>query len=62
MGLLVRRALIPFGPAFQRLAAGAAQAGDEAAIRNALAQARIFVVSIWLALIAAAGLGFATPT
>lgn len=60
-GLLIRRALGPFGPAFARLAAGEAGAEENAAIRASLAHAKIYVLTIWAALIAAAALGVFTP-
>jgi hypothetical protein len=62
MGLCVRLALKPFGPAFAKLAAGANDAESDRALRLSLDRARPFVLMIWLALAAAAWLGLATPT
>lgn len=62
MGLLVRAALSPFGPAFVSLAAKGPSAEGDAAISASLARARPFVVAIWIALVAAAALGVATPS
>lgn len=61
MGLCVRAALAPFGPAYARLASGAAGPQDNRAIRSALGRARPFVVVIWIALAGAAFLGVLTP-
>ncbi|MFP4518880.1 MAG: hypothetical protein ACLFQ5_05440 [Oceanicaulis sp.] len=60
-GLLIRRALAPFGPAFAALAAGKAGQAENAAIRDSLAHAKRYVLTIWAALIAAAALGVYTP-
>lgn len=61
MGLLVRVALTPFGPAFVALATSGPTAEGDAAIRGALDRARPFVVAIWISLTLAAVLGVATP-
>ncbi|MGJ3230867.1 MAG: hypothetical protein ACFE0P_03640 [Oceanicaulis sp.] len=60
-GLMIRRALKPFGPAFAALAQGKAGVAENAAIRASLAHAKIYVLTIWAALIAAAALGVYTP-
>ncbi|MEQ8434707.1 MAG: hypothetical protein RIA71_10740 [Oceanicaulis sp.] len=60
-GLLIRRALAPFGPAFGLLAAGKAGEAENAAIRASLAHAKRYVLIIWAALIAASALGVYTP-
>ncbi|MGX6648537.1 hypothetical protein ACWCOP_11420 [Maricaulaceae bacterium MS644] len=60
-GLLIRRALGPFGPAFAQLAKGDAGPAENAAIRASLAHAKIYVLTIWAALLAAAALGVYTP-
>ena len=56
-GLLVRRVLKPFGPAFARLAAGKVGDADNRAIRESLGSTRPFVVTIWIGLLASAALG-----
>ncbi|NWG72408.1 MAG: hypothetical protein HXY23_12505 [Parvularculaceae bacterium] len=61
MGLCVRATLAPFGPAFARLASGAPDADSDRTVRRCLARARVFVVLIWIALVAAAWLGVAAP-
>lgn len=61
MGLLVRRALKDFGPAFVKLATEGADPQTDAIIKSALAKARPAVVMIWIALALAAWLGIATP-
>jgi hypothetical protein len=60
-GLLIRRALTPFGPAFAKLAAGGAGPSENAAIRASLSHAKLYVLTIWTALLAAAALGVYTP-
>jgi hypothetical protein len=60
-GLMIRRALAPFGPAFAKLAAGKAGEAENETIRASLAHAKIYVLTIWAALIAAAALGVYTP-
>ena len=60
-GLMIRRALKPFGPAFAALAAGKAGAQENAAIKASLAHAKVYVLTIWAALIAASALGVYTP-
>ena len=62
MGLLIRRTLIPFGPAFGRLVAEGPSPEVDAALRAPIARARPFVLSIWAALLLAGYLGIATPT
>jgi hypothetical protein len=61
LGLFVRRALAPFGPAYAKLAGGTAGPEEDRAIRAALGRARPLVVAIWFALAAAAFLGAARP-
>lgn len=61
MGLCVRAALAPFAPAYVALATKGPTPESDAAIAGALARARPFVVAIWIALVAAASLGVATP-
>ena len=61
MGLLVRRALAPFGPAYVALATQGASPETDRAIAESLGRARPCVVAIWCALGAAAWLGLATP-
>jgi len=61
MGLAIRRALVPFGPAFGQLAAQGPTAESDAAISKAIGASRPFVIAIWIALIAAAALGVAAP-
>lgn len=60
-GLMIRRALAPFGPAFTRLAAGEAGAAENDAIAASLAHAKLYVLTLWAALIAAAVLGVYAP-
>lgn len=60
-GLMIRRALKPFGPAFAQLVAGKGDTATDAAIAASLAQAKPYVLIIWAALIAAAALGVWTP-
>jgi hypothetical protein len=60
-GLLIRRMLRPFGPAFGALAAGTAGEAEEAVIGQCLARARPVVLVLWLLLLAAAWLGIAQP-
>jgi hypothetical protein len=61
MGLLVRRFLAPFGPAYAKLASVGPDEATNTAIRSSLARARPAVMAIWAALVAAAWLGVATP-
>lgn len=60
-GLMIRRALKPFGPAFAKLSVG--QESDEVniVIAGTLADAKRYVIAIWAALLAAAALGVWTP-
>lgn len=60
-GLMIRRALKPFGPAFAKLRVG--QESDEVniVIAGTLADAKRYVIAIWAALLAAAALGVWTP-
>jgi hypothetical protein len=61
-GLMIRRALKPFGPAFAKLSVG--QESDEVniVIAGTLAHAKRYVIAIWAALLTAAALGVWTPT
>lgn len=61
MGLLVRASLRGFAPAFAALASQGPSPDTDAAISDALGKARPFVMVIWVALVAAAFLGVATP-
>lgn len=61
MGLLVRRVLVPFAPAFAKLASGDGDTETNQTIKRCLDRARPAVIAIWAALIAAAWLGVATP-
>lgn len=56
-GLLIRRGLRPFGPAFAALAQNRATDADNAAIRGSLASTRPFVVCIWIGLLINTALG-----
>lgn len=60
-GLMIRRTLAPFGPAFAQMSSG--QGGEEAdtVIAASLSNAKRYVFLIWAAVIAAAALGVATP-
>ncbi len=60
-GLLIRRALVRFGPAFGRLMHEGASADVDTEIARALDESRPLVVTIWLLLLAAAFLGLAKP-
>ncbi|MEM7501699.1 MAG: hypothetical protein AAF417_06625 [Pseudomonadota bacterium] len=51
-GLLIRRFLGPFGPAFAAVAQGTPTAADNVAIRETFAKTRPFVVTIWAGLLA----------
>jgi hypothetical protein len=61
-GLMIRRALAPFGPAFAQMASG--RGGEEAdrVVAASLSNAKRYVFVIWAAIIAAAALGVATPS
>lgn len=61
MGLLVRIALAPFGPAYVSLATNGPDPDTDRIIKTSLNRARPAVVMIWLALLLAAWLGLATP-
>ena len=61
MGLLVRIALAPFGPAYIALATNGPDPDTDRIIKTSLNRARPAVVMIWLALLLAAWLGLATP-
>lgn len=61
LGLWVRRALVPFGPAFSALAQGRAGPAEDAAIAASLARARLPVLAIWMLIATAALLGAVRP-
>lgn len=61
MGLLVRRALKPFGPAYVALATDGPSPDTDKIIKSSLDRARPAVMLIWAALLLAAWLGLATP-
>jgi hypothetical protein len=61
MGLLIRRRLHGFGPAFGRLMSEGPSPSVDAALRGSIEGARPFVLGIWAALVLAAWLGLATP-
>ncbi len=60
-GLLIRRALVRFGPAFGRLVQEGASPETDEEIARALDESRPLVVTIWLLLLVAAFLGLAKP-
>jgi hypothetical protein len=60
-GLLIRRALVRFGPAFGRLVQEGSSPEVNQEIARALDESRPLVVTIWLLLLAAAFLGLAKP-
>jgi hypothetical protein len=61
LGLAIRAALGPFGPAFGAMMAKGATPETDAAITAALDRARPMVMGIWALLLCAAFLGVATP-
>lgn len=61
MGLIVRKVLEPFGPAYKKLATVGADPETDRIIAGALARARPAVIVIWIVLIIAAFLGVAVP-
>jgi hypothetical protein len=61
LGLSIRAALKPFGPAFAALAQHNATSETNASITACLARARPLVLCIWLLLLCAAFLGIAKP-
>lgn len=60
-GLLIRRALGRFGPAFARMVEHGARPETDRDIQQALDESRPLVVTIWLLLLVAAFLGLAKP-
>ena len=56
-GLMIRRRLKPFGPAFSALAGGQAGDAENSVIRGSLSATRPFVVTIWLGLLLNTALG-----
>lgn len=61
MGLLVRIALKPFGPAYISLATNGPAPDTDRVIKSCLNRARPAVLMIWVALLVAAWLGLAPP-
>jgi hypothetical protein len=61
LGLLIRRTLSPFGPAFEQLMRQGATPEGDAVISGVLARARPAVLSIWALLVTAAFLGLWQP-
>lgn len=61
LGLMIRVALGPFGPAFAEVATGSPSAEANAAIRASLAKAKPAVIGLWVLLLTAAFLGLGTP-
>lgn len=61
LGLAIRQALKPFGPAFASLMKDGPSADGDAAIAASLTRVRPLVILIWASLITAAALGVATP-
>jgi hypothetical protein len=60
-GLMIRRTLTPFGPAFGQIAAGQGDDAAETIVRASLSKARIWVFVIWAAVLSAAALGVLHP-
>lgn len=60
-GLMIRRMLAPFGPAFGRIAAGQGDDAANAIVRASLSKARAWVFVIWAAVLGAAALGVLQP-
>ena len=61
LGLAIRAALAPFGPAFGALAQGKADDSVNSTISASLSRARPLVICIWLCLLLAAMVGIAKP-
>ncbi len=61
MGLVIRKMLEPFGPAFATLATDGPDEQTNQTIKSCLDRARPAVVAIWAALATAAWLGVSTP-
>jgi ribose/xylose/arabinose/galactoside ABC-type transport system permease subunit len=62
MGLLIRRALAPFGPAFGDMIADGPSTETDKIIAKSLNQSRPAVLCIWVLLLTAALLGIAKPS
>jgi hypothetical protein len=62
LGLWIRKALSPFGPAFMDMVTSGPTSQTDATIAKSLNQSRPAVVSIWILLLAAAFLGLYQPT
>jgi hypothetical protein len=61
LGLLMRRALLPFTEGLRRLAANRSSAAEEAGMARSVARARPYVFGIWTVLAIAALLGIMKP-
>jgi hypothetical protein len=62
LGLWIRKALSPFGPAFMDMVTSGPTSETDAIIARSLNQSRPAVISIWILLLAAAFLGLDQPT
>jgi hypothetical protein len=62
LGLLIRKALAPFGPAFGQMVATGPTPQSDAIIAKCMAQSRPAVLAIWVLLLLAALFGIAQPT
>jgi hypothetical protein len=62
LGLWIRKALGPFGPAFMEMVSSGPTSQTDATIATSLNQSRPAVISIWILLLAAAFLGLYQPT
>jgi len=60
-GLMIRRTLAPFGPAFGRIASGQGDDAANAIVRTSLSKARFWVFVIWAAVLGAAAFGVLQP-
>jgi hypothetical protein len=61
LGLVIRMQLKPFGPLFGKAVSGQASAADEDALARLIAQVKVPVWAIWIALVAAIALGRIKP-
>jgi hypothetical protein len=61
LGLWIRKALGPFGPAFGQMVAGGPTRNTDAVITKSLDQSRPAVITIWILLLVAAFLGLYQP-
>jgi hypothetical protein len=62
LGLWIRKALGPFGPAFMEMVSSGPTSQTDTTIAASLNQSRPAVISIWILLLAAAFLGLYQPT